>query len=65
MNVVNNFADYVLSWKSKGLSSESIKPSTASDNSFTPALNYCGNKKRVKFTGSYLKQTKILHTHRK
>ena len=65
MNVVNNFADYVLSWKSKGLSSESIKPCTTSDNSLTPALNYYGNKKRVKFSGSYLKQTKVLHTHRK
>ena len=29
--------DYVSSWKSKGLSTESIKPPTASDNSLTPA----------------------------
>ena len=29
--------DYVSSWKSKGLSSESIKPPTTSDNSLTPA----------------------------
>ena len=65
VDAVNNVADYVLSWKSKGLSSESIKPCTTSDNSLTPALNYYGNKKRVKFSGSYLKQTKVLHTHRK
>ena len=62
---LNANTDYVLSWKSKGLSSESIKPCTTSDNSLTPALNYYGNKKRVKFSGSYLKQTKVLHTHRK
>ena len=29
---LNANTDYVLSWKSKGLSSESIKPSTTSDN---------------------------------
>ena len=28
--------DYVSSWKSKGLSAESIKPPTTSDNSLTP-----------------------------
>ena len=30
---------YVSSWKSKGLSTESIKPPTTSDNSLTPELN--------------------------
>ena len=47
--------DYVSSWKSKGLSSESIKPPTTSDNSLAPTLNYYGTKTRVKFTGSCLK----------
>ena len=47
--------DYVSSWKSKGLSGESIKPPTTSDNSLTPALNYHGTKTRVKLTGSCLK----------
>ena len=32
--------NYVSSWKSKGLSSESIKPPTTSSNSLTPTLNY-------------------------
>ena len=36
--------DYISSWKSKGLSAESIKPPTTSDNSLTPVLNYYGNK---------------------
>ena len=57
--------DYILSWKSKGLSAESIKPPTTSDNSLTPALNYYGTKTRVKFTGSFLKQSKISCTHGK
>ena len=56
--VIDN-TDYVSSWKYKGLSAESIKPSTASDNSLTPALNYYGTKTRVKFTGSCLEQPKL------
>ena len=57
--------DHISSWKSKGLSSESIKSPTTSDNILTPALNYYGTKTRVKFTGSCLKQSKISYTHRK
>ena len=56
---------YVSSWKSKGLSSKSIKPPTTSANSLTPGLNYYGTKTRVKFTGSCLKQSKISDTHGK
>ena len=51
--VITN-TDYVSSWKSKGLSAESIKPPTTSDNSLTPALNYYGTKPVVKITGSCL-----------
>ena len=50
------------SWKSKGLSADSIKLPTTSDNSLTPAVNYYGTNTRVKFTGSCLKQPKF-HTH--
>ena len=57
--------NYISSWKSKGLSDESIKPPTTSDNSLTPALSYYGTKTRVKFTGSCLKQSKISYTHGK
>ena len=59
-NITNT--DYISSWKSKGLSAESIKPPTTSDNSLTPALNFYGTKARVKFTGSWLKQPKISYT---
>ena len=57
--------DYVSSWKSKGLSDESITPPTTSDNSLTPALSYYGFKIRLKFIGSCLKQDKITYTHGK
>ena len=57
--------DYVSSWKSKGLSAETIKPPIHSDNSLTPAISYYGTKTRVKFTGNCLKQPKISYTQGK
>ena len=57
--------DYISSWKSKGLSAESIKPPTTSDNSLTPELNYYGTKTKIKFTGSCLKQSSHILTHKK
>ena len=57
--------DDISSWKSTGLSSESIKPPAISDNSLTPALIYYGTKTRVKFTGRCLKQSKISYNHGK
>ena len=57
--------DYVSSWKSKGLSAETINLPTTSDNSRTPTVSYYGTKTRVKFTGSCLKQSKISYTHGK
>ena len=50
-------------WQSKGLSDEVIKPPATSDNSLTPLIDYRGNKTRVKFTASCLKQPKISYTH--
>ena len=55
--------DYISSCKSKGLAAESIKTSTTSDNILTPALNYYGNRVRVKFTGSHLRRQKVSHNH--
>ena len=57
--------DYVSSGKSKGLSAETIKSPTTSDNSLTPEWSYYGTKTRVKFTGSCLRQSKISYTHGK
>ena len=56
-------SDYVLSWTSKGLSNESIKPPSAPNNFHTPTLNYFGPKSRIKFSGSCLKQNKITYIH--
>ena len=54
---------YILSWQSKGLSNENIDASTTS---LSPSINYVGNKIRVKFTGSCLKQSnKLTCTHKK
>ena len=58
-------SDYVLSWKSKGLSAESITPPSAPNNFLNPSLNYLGTKTRVRFSGSCLKQDKITDTHGK
>ena len=52
----------ILSWQSKELSTENIDPPTTS---LSPSINYVGNKIRVKFTGSCLKQPKISYTHGK
>ena len=60
-----NATNYVLSWKSKGLSDKSIKPPATSGNSLNPELNYYGTKTRVKFTGSCLKQSDHIFTHKK
>ena len=65
LNSVVNAADYVLSWQSKGLSNESIKPPTTTNNSLTPELNYYGTKTKVKFTRSCLKQSSHILTHKK
>ena len=62
--------NYVLSWKSKGLSAETIKSHTtssltASDYELIPTVSYSGTKTKLKFTGSYLKQDQISYTHGK
>ena len=50
-------------WQSKKLSIETIDPPTTS---LSPSINYAGNKIRVEFTGSCLKQSnKITYTHGK
>ena len=41
-------------WQSKGLSTKNIDPPTTR---LSPSINYVGNKVRVKFNGSCLKQS--------
>ena len=63
--VSNGNLYYALSWASKGLSNESIKPPTTTDNSLTPVLNYYGTKTKVSFEMSSLKQDKVTFNHGK
>ena len=64
VNTITN-TDYISSWKSEGLSVESIKPPARSDNSLTPKLSYYDElKARVRFTRSCSKQPKFTHTHK-
>ena len=53
----------ILSWQSKGLSNESITPPNTN---ISPSIDYVGNKIRIKFNGSCLKESnKISYTHKK
>ena len=65
LNSVVDTVDYVLSWQSKGLSNQSIKPPTKTNSSLTPELNYYGTKTKIKFIGSCLKQSNHIFTHKK
>ena len=65
LNSIVDAANYVLSWQSKGLSNEIIKPPTTTNNSLTPELDYYGTKTKISFTRSYLKQSSHILTHKK
>ena len=65
LNSVVGVIDRVLSWQSKGISNESIKPTTTSNNSLNPRLSYNDTKIKAQFTGSRLKQPKFTFTHKK
>ena len=62
---VNNTNDHILSWKYKGLSDESTKPPTTTNNILNPLLHYVVTKTRVELKGSCLKQDKISFDHEK
>ena len=61
--VVNS--DYILEWKSKGLSNESIKSPSVPHSFLNLLLKYLVAKTRVRFSGSCLKQYKVTYTHGK
>ena len=65
LNSVVGAIDRVLSWRSKGIYNESIKPPTTSNNSLNPRLSCNDTKIKVQFTGSCLKQPKFTFTHKK
>ena len=49
----------ILSWKSKGLSIESIKARTTPNKILNPSLYFVGTKANVRFSGDCLKQKKL------
>ena len=55
----------ILSWKSKGLSDQSIKAPTTPNKVLNRSLDYAGSKIRVKLRGDCLKQEKITFNHGK
>ena len=64
LNSVVGVIDRVLSWQSKGISNESIKPPTTSNDSLNPRLSSNDTKIKVQLTGSCLKQPKFTFTHK-
>ena len=56
---ITQYLEYVSEWKSKGLSNESFKAISTTDNSLNLTLNYYGIKIRVKFTRYCLEQQKL------
>ena len=63
LNSVAGVTDYVLSWPSKGLFNESIKPPATSNKNLNPRLSYYGTKARVQFTKICLKESNYIFTH--
>ena len=56
---IKSNSDSLVEWKSKGLSNESIKVPRTGTIFLGPLLDYLGNKTRLKFSGSCLKQDKV------
>ena len=58
-------SSWITKWKSKGLSNKSVEVVSTSSNTLTPSVNYYGEKARLKFTGSILKQKIVKYSHKK
>ena len=58
-------SDYILEWKFKGLSNESIKPPSAPNDFLNPSLDYLCTKTRVRFSESRSKLDKISYIYGK
>ena len=56
---------WITKWKSQGLSNESLEVVSRSNNNLTPAINYYGERKRLKFTRSVLQQKRVIYSHKK
>ena len=63
--VSDSDSNHVLSWKSKGLSNESIKPPTTLTDNLYQNLYYQGTKTIVSFPVARLKKDKVTFNHGK
>ena len=59
LSSVAGVIDCVLSWRSKGISNEIIKPPTTFNCGLNPKLSYCGTKIRIQFNKKLFKTTKF------
>ena len=58
-------SNWITKSKSKGLSNESLKVVSTSDNTLTSSANYYGDKVTLRFTGSVLQQKTVTYSHKK
>ena len=58
-------SSWIIKWKSKGLSNESLKVVSTSSNTLNLLINYYGGKVRLKFSGSVLQQKTVTYSHKK
>ena len=63
--ITNANTKYILSWQSKGLSDETIKPPATGNYKLNPKVSYYGTKVRLEFRGSCLKQDKTTFNYGK
>ena len=59
LSSVAGVIDCVLSWRSKGISNEIIKPPTTFNCGLNPKLSYYGTKIRIQFNKKLFKTTKF------
>ena len=62
---VSSNSDTILSWKSKGLSHQSIEAPSTQNKLLNPSLDYVGSRIKVKFNGDCLKQERLDFRHGK
>ena len=56
---------WVTKWRSKGLSNESLEALSSSSNTLNPLINYYGDKLRLKFSRSILRQKRVTYNDKK
>ena len=58
-------SSWMTKWKSEGSSNKRLEVVSTSSNTLNPLINYYGDKVRLRYTGSILKQKTVIHSHKK